>query len=55
MPPPKLVMNLKRKNPVSTNAAGQADEDAVRPSKKTAPSPKIRRKNAEKARAEPST
>lgn len=55
MPPPKLVMNLKRKNPVSTNAAGQADEDAVRPSKKTAPSPKIRRRNAEKARAEPST
>lgn len=54
MPPPKLVMNLKRKNP-GTATAGQGDEDAVRPSKKTAPSPKTRRKNGEKARGEPMT
>lgn len=51
MPPPKLVVtNLKRKNPGQTTVS--LDEEAGRPSKKTAPSPKPRRKNVEKARDE---
>lgn len=52
MPPPKLVVtNLKRKGPGTASLEDEAD----RPSKKTAPSPKPRRKNAEKARDEAMT
>ncbi|KAJ9093805.1 hypothetical protein QFC19_008182 [Naganishia cerealis] len=43
MPPPKLMTGLKRKNPGSAVSL-QPENEEGRPSKKTAPSPKPKRK-----------